>query len=71
MPARKDGVMPLVDLILDRGGQKGTSKWAAQDSFDLMDATPASAEVVHARVFSDTKDERIAAPVLIISTTSP
>jgi 6-phosphogluconate dehydrogenase len=42
MLARKDGAAELVDLILDGTGPKGTGKWAAQDSFDLMAATPAS-----------------------------
>jgi 6-phosphogluconate dehydrogenase len=63
--AKREAGVPLVDLILDRAGQKGTGKWAAQDSFDLMSATPAFAEAVHARVISCAKDERVAASKLI------
>jgi 6-phosphogluconate dehydrogenase len=73
--AQTDGELPLVDLILDRAGQKGTGKWAAQDSFDLMTATPAFAEAVHARVISNAKSERVAASKLIakhsIATAAP
>ena len=63
--AKKEAGVSLVNLILDRAGQKGTGKWAAQDSFDLMSATPAFAEAVHARVISYAKEERVAASKLI------
>jgi 6-phosphogluconate dehydrogenase len=69
--ARKDGAVPLVDLILDRIGQKGTGKLVAQGSLDLIAATPAFADVVHARIVSDAEDERVAASKLIAKHSLP
>ncbi|OHT01932.1 6-phosphogluconate dehydrogenase [Tritrichomonas foetus] len=57
----KEGDVPLVNLILDRAAQKGTGKWAAQDSFDFAIPTPGFCEAVSARVVSFMKEERVAA----------
>lgn len=62
---KKEEGKPLINLILDRAAQKGTGKWAAQDSFDLMSATPAFSEAVDARVISFAKEERVAASKVI------
>ncbi|OHT16435.1 6-phosphogluconate dehydrogenase [Tritrichomonas foetus] len=56
---------PLVDMILDRAGQKGTGKWAAQDSFDLGIPTPGFAEAVCARILSSLKNERVEASKIL------
>ncbi|MBC8531570.1 NADP-dependent phosphogluconate dehydrogenase [Gehongia tenuis] len=50
---------PIVDVILDRAGQKGTGKWTAQEALDL--GVPASmlAEAVFARCMSARKDVRL------------
>ncbi len=52
---------PLVDVILDRAGQKGTGKWTSQDAFDLGVPTPTINAAVEARILSSLKDERVAA----------
>jgi 6-phosphogluconate dehydrogenase len=52
---------PLVDLIEDRAGQKGTGKWAANATLDYGVAAPTLAEAVHARCMSALRPERIAA----------
>ncbi|MBL8768188.1 MAG: NADP-dependent phosphogluconate dehydrogenase [Planctomycetes bacterium] len=57
-PATKQ---PLVDLILDQAGQKGTGKWTAKVALDLGVAVPTIAAAVDARVLSGLKDERVAA----------
>ncbi|MDD5707777.1 MAG: decarboxylating NADP(+)-dependent phosphogluconate dehydrogenase [Kiritimatiellae bacterium] len=52
---------PVVDLILDTAGQKGTGKWTSQAGLDLGVAIPQIAEAVFARCLSAIKDERVAA----------
>ncbi|CAM3797666.1 NADP-dependent phosphogluconate dehydrogenase [Mesobacillus zeae] len=50
---------PLVDLILDTAGQKGTGKWTSQSALDLGVPLPLITESVFARFISAMKDERI------------
>ena len=52
---------PLVDLILDQAGQKGTGKWTAQVALDLAVPIPTIAAAIDARVLSSMKDERLIA----------
>jgi 6-phosphogluconate dehydrogenase len=52
---------PLVDLILDKAGQKGTGKWTSQVAFDLGVPTPTINAAVEARILSAYKNERLAA----------
>jgi 6-phosphogluconate dehydrogenase len=52
---------PLVDMILDTAGQKGTGKWTSQAGLDLGIGIPQIAEAVFARCLSAVKDERVAA----------
>ena len=52
---------PLVDLVLDKAGQKGTGKWTAQVALDLAIPVPTIAAAIDARVLSSMKDERVAA----------
>jgi 6-phosphogluconate dehydrogenase len=56
---------PLVDLIVDAAGQKGTGKWTSQDALDLGAPTPTINAAVEARIISSFKDERVAASRLI------
>ncbi len=56
---------PLVEVILDKAGQKGTGKWASQDALDLGVAAPTIAEAVFARCISAIKEERVAASKLL------
>ncbi|MCY4285433.1 MAG: decarboxylating NADP(+)-dependent phosphogluconate dehydrogenase [Thiotrichales bacterium] len=52
---------PLVDVILDAAGQKGTGKWTGIDSLMLGAPVTAITEAVFARALSALKDERVAA----------
>lgn len=52
---------PLVELILDKAGQKGTGKWTVTSSLDLGVPLTLIAEAVFARCLSAQKDERVEA----------
>jgi 6-phosphogluconate dehydrogenase len=52
---------PLVDLILDAAGQKGTGKWTVVSALDLGVPLTLIGEAVFARCLSAQKEERIAA----------
>jgi 6-phosphogluconate dehydrogenase len=54
---------PLVDVILDKAGQKGTGRWTAQIALELGVAIPTIAAALDARVLSSLKAERVAAAV--------
>jgi len=53
--------MPLVDLIVDRAGQKGTGAWSAIAAQQLGVPATAIEGAVAARSISSRKDERVAA----------
>jgi len=57
----KETGKPMVDVILDKAGQKGTGKWTSQEALDLGIPAPTIAEAVFARYMSAAKDERIKA----------
>ncbi len=50
---------PLVDLILDKAGSKGTGKWTVQSALDLGVAVPSISAAVNARILSDYKKQRV------------
>ncbi len=52
---------PLVDMILDKAGQKGTGKWTQQIALDLAVPIPTIGAALDARVLSSMKEERVAA----------
>ena len=52
---------PMVDLILDTAGQKGTGKWTVDAATDTGTALTLIAEAVFSRCLSAQKDERVAA----------
>jgi 6-phosphogluconate dehydrogenase len=52
---------PMVDVILDTAGQKGTGKWTSTSGLDLGAPVPTVAEAVFARCLSAIKGERVAA----------
>ncbi|HQY91824.1 NADP-dependent phosphogluconate dehydrogenase [Caldilinea sp.] len=52
---------PLVNLVLDAAGQKGTGKWVSQESFDVVAPTPTINSAVTERIISSMKAERVAA----------
>ncbi len=52
---------PLVDLILDAAGQKGTGRWTVVSSLELGVPIPTMYAAVNARVMSAYKEQRVAA----------
>jgi 6-phosphogluconate dehydrogenase len=51
----------LVDLILDKAGQKGTGKWMSQIALDLGVPIPTINAAVEGRILSAFKDDRVKA----------
>jgi len=56
---------PLVDMILDTAGQKGTGKWTSQSALDLGVPLSLITESVFARFICAMKDERTAASKIL------
>ncbi|NJK30230.1 MAG: NADP-dependent phosphogluconate dehydrogenase [Acaryochloris sp. SU_5_25] len=52
---------PLVDLIVDAAGQKGTGRWTVTDALEVGVAIPTIIAAVNARILSSYKEERIEA----------
>ncbi len=52
---------PLVDVILDKAGQKGTGKWTVGHAIEMGVPLSVIGSAVEARVLSSMKDERVAA----------
>ncbi len=52
---------PMVDVILDTAGQKGTGKWTGITALELGQPLTLIGEAVFARCLSAMKDERVAA----------
>jgi len=61
----EDTGKPLVDLILDKAGQKGTGKWTSQNALDLGVSLPIITESVFARFISAMKEERVKASKIL------
>ncbi|WP_337840107.1 NADP-dependent phosphogluconate dehydrogenase [Rheinheimera sp.] len=57
--------LPLVDVILDKAGQKGTGLWTAVSSLELGCPAPTIAEAVYARSISTLKEQRVLASTLL------
>src|SRR3984893_8389605 len=62
---------PLVDLILDAAGQKGTGKWTVISALDLGSPLTLISEAVFARCLSAQKEERVAAAGVLSGPESP
>jgi len=56
---------PMVDVIQDRAGQKGTGKWTINSALDLGIPASTMSEAVFARCLSAIKEERVAASKLL------
>ena len=56
---------PMLDVILDAAGQKGTGKWASKSALDLGLSTPTITEAVFARCISAIKEERVEASKIL------
>ena len=62
---------PMVDVILDRAGQKGTGRWAAIEALDLGIPATTLEGAVAARALSSFKDQRLDAEKLYPLDLSP
>jgi 6-phosphogluconate dehydrogenase len=62
---------PLVDLVQDKAGQKGTGKWTAELSLDLGIPIPTITAAIDGRVLSSMKDQRVAAEKRIRAVVGP
>lgn len=56
-----DTGLPLVEVILDRAGQKGTGRWTSANALELGEPTPTITAAVEARGLSAKKDQRMEA----------
>ncbi len=52
---------PLVEMILDAAGQKGTGRWTVQGALEIGIAIPTMFAAVNARIMSSIKTERVSA----------
>ncbi|MEG3901323.1 decarboxylating NADP(+)-dependent phosphogluconate dehydrogenase [Microcoleus sp. B4-C5] len=50
---------PLVEVIMDAAGQKGTGRWTVMSALELGVSIPTIIAAVNARIMSSYKDERI------------
>lgn len=57
--------IPLVELILDKAGQKGTGLWTVMSSLELGVPAPTIAQAVYARSISSFKNLRVQASDLL------
>jgi 6-phosphogluconate dehydrogenase len=62
---------PLVDVIVDEAGQKGTGRWTVQAALDLGVTVTAIAEATFARVVSGQRAQRTAARAVLTSGATP
>jgi 6-phosphogluconate dehydrogenase len=65
--AKKDDLtgQPLVDVILDQSGMKGTGKWTVQQAAELTSPIPTIASALDARIVSGLRPERLAAAKIL------
>mgnify|MGYP001792850416 FL=1 len=52
---------PLVEMIVDAAGQKGTGRWTVMSALEMGVAIPTITAAVNARIMSSIKPERVAA----------
>ena len=62
---------PMVEMILDQAGQKGTGKCTAQVALDLGVPIPTLAAAIDARVLSSMKGERVRASERLVNAALP
>lgn len=56
---------PLVEVILDAAGQKGTGRWTVNNALELGVAIPTITAAVNARILSSIKQERVSAAQIL------
>lgn len=57
--------LPLVDVILDQAGQKGTGLWTAVSSLQIGAPSPTITSAVYARALSTLKEDRVKASSIL------
>jgi len=63
---------PLLEMILDKAGQKGTGRWSSEAALATHIPSPTITEAVFARAMASLKEERVAASgILVGPMTSP
>ena len=65
MDDQKAGGGPLLDVIQDKTGMKGTGKWTVQQGAELSVPTPTMAAALDGRCLSGLKEERVAAAAIL------
>jgi 6-phosphogluconate dehydrogenase len=65
----KDTNQPLVELIMDAAGQKGTGRWTVQSALELGVPIPTIIAAVNGRIMSSYKAERVAASAILTGPT--
>jgi len=56
---------PMLDVIMDKAGQKGTGRWTSQEALNLGVPAPTVVEAVFARAMSTIKEERVEAAKIL------
>jgi 6-phosphogluconate dehydrogenase len=64
-----DTNLPLVEVIQDAAGQKGTGRWTVQSAFELAVPIPTMTAAVNARIVSFYKEQRVAASKILTGPT--
>ncbi len=64
-----DTNQPLVDLILDAAGQKGTGRWTVQSALEIGISIPTMTAAVNARIMSSFKKDRVEASKILTGPT--
>jgi 6-phosphogluconate dehydrogenase len=62
---------PLVELIMDQAGQKGTGRWTVIDALQQGVSIPTITAAVNARIISGIKEERVLASKQLTGPSSP
>jgi len=62
---------PLVDVILDKAGQKGTGRWTVGHAIEMAIPLSTIGSAVEARIVSAMKDQRVKASRLLHGPTTP
>ncbi len=65
----EDTGKPLVDVILDKAGQKGTGRWMGENALELGISIPTILAAVNGRIISSQKEERVSASSLLTGPT--
>lgn len=65
----EDTGRPLVDVILDKAGQKGTGRWMGENALELGISIPTIIAAVNGRIISSQKEERVHASSVLTGPT--